>query len=712
MDVISYVIILTALSVAIVVGLVVLIGNRHSSLHKWTGVLIMVCALWGIASTLPSVMFNELTNTLIIRIAFILAVCMSFTLTHFTEVISRTRNKFAWVYRISTAFAIIISISPLVVVGSRVDGAIVSAERGIIYPLFLAIVLFQAVSGMGHLVNYYRTLEISRTKSQISLILWGLVLGVVAAFLSNAVLPNINPNLQTSYFAWVTVLIWTFTLAYVVVRHNFLDNRTLFVSFVAYIIATLILATLFFAVSMIMNSSNSPVGYKSYWYGILLAVLASLHWPLRVRIVRAMGVIFIDGNYELGAVYEKLAKSLSGVSGIKDVISSGVSILNYTLKPGIVTICILNTNGEIVGFSSQQSKKLLTLDDYTEVISSMTDEQLISVEVDKYEVDKSKYQSILTDNDYVFVRVLGNLNKPLGIMCLSARDNKNAYTRKDYTLIETVSNELSTAIERAVAVEQIAMFNDDLRDKIQRSTADLRASNKKLKALDKSKDEFISLTSHQLRTPLTTIKGYLSMMLDGDAGEINPQQRKLLEEAFNSSQRMVHLISDFLNISRIQTGRFELELADVNLADVLDEEIELLRISASPRRIILDYQKPEQFPVLLLDEAKLRQVMMNFIDNAIHYSQSGSVINIRLVSRGSEIEFTVKDNGIGVPKAEQHKLFVKFARASNAREQRPDGTGIGLFMAKKVVVALKGSIIFESVEGKGSTFGFRIPVKR
>lgn len=226
--------------------------------------------------------------------------------------------------------------------------------------------------------------------------------------------------------------------------------------------------------------------------------------------------------------------------------------------------------------------------------------------------------------------------------------------------------------------------------------------------MDQTKDEFISLTSHQLRTPLTTIKGYISMLLDGDAGELQPQQRKLLEEAFNSSQRMVHLISDFLNISRIQTGKFMIELADVNLADILDEEIEQLRISALSRQINLHYDKPADFPIMPLDDGKIRQVMMNFIDNAIYYSPSNSTINVTLSHTASTVEFKVIDQGIGVPKAEQHKLFAKFSRASNAKRQRPDGTGIGLFMAKKVIVALGGAIIFESEEGKGSTFGFRL----
>jgi signal transduction histidine kinase len=112
---------------------------------------------------------------------------------------------------------------------------------------------------------------------------------------------------------------------------------------------------------------------------------------------------------------------------------------------------------------------------------------------------------------------------------------------------------------------------------------------------------------------------------------------------------------------------------------------------------------------MMLDETKIRQVIMNFTDNALHYTPNGGHIEVKLEDKGQTIEFTVVDDGLGVPKAEQHHLFGKFFRAGNARKARPDGTGLGLFMAKKVIIAQGGAVIFSSTEGKGSTFGFTMP---
>lgn len=264
----------------------------------------------------------------------------------------------------------------------------------------------------------------------------------------------------------------------------------------------------------------------------------------------------------------------------------------------------------------------------------------------------------------------------------------------------TLLNRLSESI--GVALDNRLLFEEN-----KHVLAQLRHTNAKLKALDETKDEFISMASHQLRTPLTAIKGYLSMVLEGDAGELNPNQYKLLEQSFFSSQRMVYLISDLLNLSRLNTGKFIIEQAQVQLADLVQSEVDQLAETARSREINLVYKKPVDFPEMMLDETKTHQVVMNLIDNAIYYTRAGGKITVSLTETPHAVEFTVKDTGIGVPRQLQHKLFSKFYRAENARRARPDGTGLGLFMAKKVIVAQGGSIIFESEEGKGSTFGFR-----
>mgnify|MGYP000981645546 FL=1 len=233
--------------------------------------------------------------------------------------------------------------------------------------------------------------------------------------------------------------------------------------------------------------------------------------------------------------------------------------------------------------------------------------------------------------------------------------------------------------------------------------------NEKLKEIDATKDEFISMASHQLRTPLTSMKGYVSMVLEGDVGEINDQQRTMLQQAFDSSQRMVYLISDLLNVSRLRTGKFTITNSPTNLADIVESELEQLKANAQARNVKFVYSKPQSFPVLSLDETKIRQVIMNFMDNALYYTPANGRVNVELNCNDRVVTFTVTDSGLGVPKKDQPFLFTKFYRAQNARRMRPDGTGLGLYMARKIIVAQGGSILFNSEEGVGSTFGFAFP---
>lgn len=159
----------------------------------------------------------------------------------------------------------------------------------------------------------------------------------------------------------------------------------------------------------------------------------------------------------------------------------------------------------------------------------------------------------------------------------------------------------------------------------------------------------------------------------------------------------------------MQTGKFILDLTPINLADLVQQEIDQLSTVAQRRSITLEYHRPQHFPLVRLDDDKMRQVIMNFIDNAIYYSRPGGRVLVELVATAHAIQLKVRDSGIGVPEADRPRLFTKFYRAANARRVRPDGTGVGLFMAKKVVTAHGGTILFESQQGKGSTFGFILP---
>lgn len=286
--------------------------------------------------------------------------------------------------------------------------------------------------------------------------------------------------------------------------------------------------------------------------------------------------------------------------------------------------------------------------------------------------------------------------RPTGVMIVGLEEPMPKID--DIELIERLGETIGIALDSRLLLEE----NQNFLKKLQ-------VTNEHLKELDASKDEFISMVSHQLRTPLTSIKGFMSMVLEGDTGPITDAQRSMLQQAFDSSQRMVYLIADLLNASRLRSGKFIIMNRVTDLPEVIVSELSQLDKASKVRHIRFSFTVTENFPKVMLDETKIRQVVMNFLDNALYYTPSGGHVSVDLKATDKTIEYTVTDTGMGVPKDEQSQLFTKFYRAGNARKMRPEGTGIGIYMAKKIIVAQGGAILFKSVESKGSTFGFIFP---
>ena len=246
--------------------------------------------------------------------------------------------------------------------------------------------------------------------------------------------------------------------------------------------------------------------------------------------------------------------------------------------------------------------------------------------------------------------------------------------------------------------------------KIEQATAELTKANEALKKQDSVKNDFISMISHQLGTPLAVMDGFLTLIVQGFYGKTNEKMQEALEKTLSRTRNMKGLVFDLLNISRMTAGKFFLEISDVDMAKVVSEEIEELQRQAHDRNVKLNYHPPEHtVPTIKVDEPKTRQAILNLINNAIYYSPNGTV-DVYLDSDSTNIIFKVVDTGIGVPDEEKEHLFTKFFRADNARKESPNGTGIGLYLVKRVITDQHGKLIFSSQVGKGSVFGFSLPI--
>ncbi len=249
-----------------------------------------------------------------------------------------------------------------------------------------------------------------------------------------------------------------------------------------------------------------------------------------------------------------------------------------------------------------------------------------------------------------------------------------------------------------------------LAQKLEKASKELKSANKELKRLDEAKSEFLSIASHQLRTPSTVIKGFVSMMLDGNFGKVPSLIETNLKKVYSSNERLLNLIENLLNISRIEAGRIEFDIKAVSLVEVAQSVVDDFQKKAGEKKIKLEFTPDKQVPKAKTDPQKVKEVMSNLIDNSIKYTDKGEIIvGVHLESQS--IVFTVQDMGMGILPEDLPRLFEKFVRGKGMMQVHTEGTGLGLYYARMVIENMGGRIWAESEgKGKGSKFTFSLPM--
>jgi len=227
------------------------------------------------------------------------------------------------------------------------------------------------------------------------------------------------------------------------------------------------------------------------------------------------------------------------------------------------------------------------------------------------------------------------------------------------------------------------------------------------KMAERMKTEFVSLSAHQLRTPLAAIKWTLRMLLDGDLGKITEEQKDFIEKTYESNERMINLINDLLDVTRIEEGKYLYKPILADIEPIVQFVIDSFKEEIERKKLKFEFKKPKRkLPKVMLDVEKMKLAIQNLLDNAIRYTKPGGEISVSLRDLENKIEFSVRDTGVGIPENQQSRVFTNFFRAANVIRMETEGSGLGLFITKNIIEAHGGKIWFESKENIGTTFYF------
>ncbi|MDB5178613.1 MAG: Sensor protein resE [Patescibacteria group bacterium] len=696
-------------------GLVVWLQAPRRRLNRIFALLTASFMLWSATSFYDQTAAGpEKLSLLMANIPFVFAASISLFMVLFSLYFPEnhpssniTRTRVTWGLAFTTPPLLVMAFTNLLVSGTTSSPTLGNnIVPGPLLGVFSIYFLGWLGFALGNLFYKFRKARSSADRLQLNYVFLGFMLTTVIAFTTNVIVPVATRNPTLVRFGFLSTLFLIGFIGYTIAAHRLFNIRLLVARSVAYILLlstlTAVYGTGIFAVSRLLFPDTAITTVESSLFVALAILIAITYQPLRRFFEKTTDRAFFRDHYDAQIVLDQTGSILASELLLKPLLSKALEQICRPMRLRNGQFLVLDHDKL---YTRTHYGPLLKDDVTTELMQRLKQPLIVTDELQPGEL-----KDALGRLGIRVSLVLKTHDELVGYLFLGDKLSGEIYSNQDLALLEILRKELAVAIANAKAYEEIARFNMTLQERIKQATARLSSANRNLKVLDKAKDDFISMASHQLGTPLTAITGYLSMSLDEDKDNMTIAQREYITFALEASERMVAMSGDLLNVSRLSSGRFTIQRQQVDLNHLAEQEVKLLQAAAKRKNLTLTFTPSPGLPQLDIDESKTRQVIMNYVDNAIYYTPSGS-IHVEVKQENGWAVFTVTDTGMGVPEAEQAKLFAKFYRAENARASRPDGTGLGLYLAKRVIEEHGGAIIFASKAGKGSTFGFSLPLK-
>jgi len=402
-------------------------------------------------------------------------------------------------------------------------------------------------------------------------------------------------------------------------------------------------------------------------------------------------------------LFDMVATLITSTYDLDTLVNSSLDMLRRELSVSYVKIVLMDRQ-EILFFNSVGKHEEKMYPNDIPRLEALNPPRLSKLD----ELADSELKKWMTGFQVSLIFKLEVRGNRVGYLFLGSKDTGEKYSTEDVETLSIVVEQLAVAFANALAVRRISAFNEELKMEIEKATKELAKANEDLKQLDKLKDEFVSMASHELKSPLNAVKNFLWLAIN--KGKEEPAKMDdYLHVAFKATEQVLFLVNDLLDVSRIESGRIQLNIESVNLLDLVTETGKIYENLLQEKSLTFAIEIDPALSVKA-DMPRLTEIFSNFISNAIKYSIQGG-ITVKASVAGDMVTCSVIDTGVGISKEDQAKLFDKFSRLKNNMKElaNVEGTGLGLYITKKLIELMGGTNGIDSEVGKGSTFWFTIP---
>lgn len=704
---IDFILVILALIGNLLLGLFTYFKNSRSNTNRFFFIFSIFLALYVLINYVSlHQSSNELThfwvNILMVVIGF--SNVTFFLLIHTFPHISFTLNK--KVFLVSLIFTVLlIPASQMNLIFSSIEqtanGTI--STPGPAMPGFFAHVVIYLGGAFYLLVKKYLQ-STGNEKKQILLLLIGASVMYGLTILTNFIAVLLFNVTSLIGLLPLYSLFFTGSVSYAIVKHKFLDINLLVLravtyAFVIILIALFYLVSIFVAGNYLLNF-NLSIHQQLFLIGITFVVAMS--FP---KIQRAVEIsttrIFFKNRYNTDDEISLLTKIMASTFNLAELGQSVIERIHKSIHFTQVFLIVFSKDEKI-----EFTNKTITLD-FSEVSVIKKISELTSYDT----LEEGDLKQIMRKHELQIVAPLHTKHETIGLILFGPKQSGDSYTEQDIQFLSILSDSLAVAVENARSYEEIKKFNERLQQEVEVATKELRDANQQLKELDNLKDEFVSLASHELRTPMAAIKGSLSTILEGYAGPISNDSKEFLSAAYNENDRLIRLVNNLLNTSRIESGRLSFTISPVDLAALIQDVVKNMQMQVKEKNIFLRHESIGSIPLVRADEDKIKEVVINLIGNAVKFTSQGG-ITIKTEVQDDMVLTSVSDTGTGIHKEDFDLLFKKFSQVKRDQKYTKSygGTGLGLYLSQKIVEGLGGKIWLDSEVGKGTTFFFTLPI--